>query len=557
MTEKIKKADKAALWAGICVVVALFFMLFVYAPIEIYSYNIDEFWFDLYQLMPMMLGIFVGAVLFSAAVLWGICVLFPRVYRMVLLPVLCILFLCTYVQGTFMVDNLPPMDGSVPKLSDYSAEIAQSCILWIVVTIGVVLLAILLRGGKFAKAIRLVSICMLLMFAVTSVSVLMMTGSYKKKLDACSTTKDEYLFSGQENFIILVLDSVDAKTLSELMEERPEYKDVFEDFTYYENMLGAYPCTGVALPHILSGKWFENETTIQQYKAESYKNSPILDALSKEGYRLGMYVTEMPYEDESVFRFSNVLARNVRVGSYFDFARLELKLVGVRYAPYWLKPYCVFKTGYFTSLWEKDDEYPAYITENKDFYDKITANEISLTDEKCFKLLHVEGGHVPFVNDENVNVITDGTYRDSLKATVTLTSAYLDKLKAAGVYDNSVIVIMADHGFAEEFGHEEDVEACEGRQNPIFFAKGIGEHHDMEVSQAPVSYEDLQEAFSGLLQGKSGGEIFRSKEGEARTRRYIYYDFVFDEFMYEYESAGHASDDAALVPTGQEYFREN
>lgn len=165
---------------------------------------------------------------------------------------------------------------------------------------------------------------------------------------------------------------------------------------------------------------------------------------------------------------------------------------------------------------------------------------------------------MPFRYDENVNLIgvEEGTYRDNLKATLTITRTYLDKLKEAGVYNNSTIIVMADHGYAEEYGTTDGVEACERRQNPIFFAKAKNEKHEMRVSHAPVSYADLQEAFIRLMTAESGENIFEYQEGTERKRRYIYYDFMEDEYMYEYICNGHASDDAEMVFTGNTYILE-
>lgn len=556
MIQKIKKRDKAELWAGLSVALVFSFMLFIYAPTEIYCYNQSEFWFDLFHLLPIMLALFGGVFLILAIVVTLLFCFLPRVYRLVVLPFLSIAFVCTYVQGNFLISNLPPLDGWIPDWNNYKKEMLQSVILWIVVTVIIVALYRILRANKFAGAVKVVSVCMLLMFAVTMTTVLLTTEGYKQKMKACSTTNDLYVYSEDTNYIIFVLDTVDAQNLSELMTENPEYKNIFEDFTYYENMMGGYSCTAVALPHILSGEWFENETSILDYSVKSYNESPILDSLEKDGYKLGMYVFDMPYEDEKVYRFSNVVEKKNEISSYIDFTRLELKLIGIRYAPFQFKEKCLFNTNRFALLWRLSDDYPyVYLTENKVFYDRMQASEITTVDEKCFKMIHIDGGHVPFQYDENVNIIENATYQDNLKATMTITKAYLDKLKEAGVYDNSVIVIMADHGYAEEYGFEEGIEACEERQNPIFFAKGINESHDMQVSQAPVSYEDLQVAFARLLDGKSSEELFDYQEGDERERRYIYYDFMTDEHMYEYISSGHASDVDAMILTGEEYIR--
>lgn len=59
--------------------------------------------------------------------------------------------------------------------------------------------------------------------------------------------------SGEQNFVIFMLDAADSREFSYLLEQNPEYRDIFADFTYYENTVGAYSCTRYAVPYILSG----------------------------------------------------------------------------------------------------------------------------------------------------------------------------------------------------------------------------------------------------------------------------------------------------------------
>lgn len=66
--------------------------------------------------------------------------------------------------------------------------------------------------------------------------------------------------------------------------------------------------------------------------------------------------------------------------------------------------------------------------------------------------------------DKEVHVIENGTYEGNVSACVTVIDRYLNKLKDAGVYDNSVIIIMSDHGYNADGG-------TEGRQNPFLLLR--------------------------------------------------------------------------------------
>ena len=46
------------------------------------------------------------------------------------------------------------------------------------------------------------------------------------------------MMSEDQNFVILLLDTVDSRTVTELLADHPEYNETFRDFTYFENTVG-------------------------------------------------------------------------------------------------------------------------------------------------------------------------------------------------------------------------------------------------------------------------------------------------------------------------------
>lgn len=536
------------LTAGIIIVSALCFMLFFYAPLELYFYNQDDFWFDLYNLLPVVLLLFSGSLLVSAAAVSLIHLFFPRLYRLVL-SLCCIAFLCTYIQGNFMVKNLPPLDGTEIIWANYSSGRIQSVILWIVITVFICVLLKIFPADRFCKMVNVFGICMILMLLVSLVSICAITKGYVRKLDAAISRKNEFVMSADTNFIILLLDAIDSETLYNMLETHPEYRETFEDFTYYPNTMGVYPFTMHSVPYILSGEWHENQVPFQEYNVNVYKNSAFLRLLEEKGYELDIYEDELPLLDRSIFRLANVLDIQNEITSYADFAKLEIKLTGFRYAPFDLKRQCVFNTNRFNAVRSYDDAYPFFSSNNWNYYHALQEGTVTRTEQKTFKLIHIEGAHVPFQYDKEVNYIDDATYESNIEASMTIADAYLEKLREAGVYDNSIIIVMADHGYSLAGP------AAHGRQNPIFFVKGLEESHEMNISDAPISYEDLQEAFRRLLDGKPGTEISDYREGDQRERRYLYYIYEFDEHMEEYLQKGHAFDDDTMEPTGNLYTR--
>ena len=97
------------------------------------------------------------------------------------------------------------------------------------------------------------------MLLITAVSVVFTSGALQEKVHYQYGADEQFVMSEDQNFVILLLDTVDSRTITELLDEHPEYSEVFRDFTYFENTVGAYSCTERSVPYILSGDWYEND----------------------------------------------------------------------------------------------------------------------------------------------------------------------------------------------------------------------------------------------------------------------------------------------------------
>ena len=335
---------------GLQVSAAISFLLFLYAPIDLYCANTAEFWFDFSTLLITALGMF-AACFAVLMVLYLIAMLIhPYVYRIALAGGLT-LFICTYIQGNFMIDKLPPLDGTSIWWEKYDILRKDTLILWGIVLAVVVLAAIFLRKERFENVAMFISGCMTLMLLVTACSTALTNGALIPKVHLHISEENEFNMSSDENFVIFVLDTADSREFTSLLEDHPEYRDIFADFTYYENMMGNYSCTMNAVAYILSGEWFENQEPLADYLNDVYLNSPLWEELWSRGYQIDLYEDDIRAQDDSVAdNFGNVYHTTVRPNSYLELAKEELKLVGFRYAPYDLKRYCETREIYFDAL---------------------------------------------------------------------------------------------------------------------------------------------------------------------------------------------------------------
>lgn len=536
------------LTSGIWLSVATCFMLFLYAPLELLFTNQDEFWFDAYILVPIMFAVFCLICVISILVLALLIKLNEKVYWLGIM-LYFIFFIGLYFQGNFLAGGLPSLDGGTIDWSLYSSERMKSVILWIIVS-GVIFFPFWrLERRVFASLVRVVCICMTLMFCVTLTTLALTNQGFAKKPSMSMTTKNMFRMSNDTNFIILMLDAVDGQAMAELLQINPEYENIFTDFTFYNNVVAAYPYTKHSIPYIFSGEWFENETEFREYEVEAYASSPFLSTMEERGYCMSVYDEELLLNDEGMGRFENMLSNKRGIDDKWAFVRWQMLMVAFKYAPYDLKRFSFVNPNAFNNLKIVPDGETLFDPTNAAFYDLLINEEISYTEQKCFKFIHIGGGHVPFIYNENVEVIPEesGTYEDNLKACLTIVREYLSELSESDVYDNSVIIVMSDHGYNWLDAH--------GRQNPIMFVKGIDEKHDFSISDAPISFEDLQEAYQRLLDGANSDQIFDWESGTQRERRFLFHEYLKEDYMVEYMQPGMAHDTEAMYETGNVYSR--
>lgn len=544
--ENLKKTYSSFLLISL----AMSFMLFIYAPLELYFNNKNDFWYDFGRIAPVCLIMFAAAFIFSTAFLMLMLFIHPALYN-ISITIYTIVFLCCYIQGNFMIEYLPAFNGADIAWSSYSDQRIYTIILWAVVTVIALAAIKFFRINAFRKCVAYIGGFFSLMLLLSLTILCITTGGAQKKWDTLVT--DRYLFemSTDRNYIILMLDAVDGDEFSELLQTHPEYGEVLSDFTYYDDVMSAYPFTELCVPFLFSGEYFENQMPYDTYYLDAFTESPLFEELEKQGYRLGLYEPDAPLNSSEMYRFENIIDNHQSINSLWGMIKIQIKLVGIKYMPFDLKKYCTIEPGDIPRLRSYENGMTGidFWDSNQTFYALLQENPITLTSDKCFRYIHIEGAHLPYRYDAEMNLLTDdsGSYTKNVEASMTITMKYLQYLKESNVYDNSAIIIMSDHGY-NRFGY--DLE--EGRQHAILLAKGFDEKHDtLQISKAPIAHEDFLDMSIRLLNGSDGESLSDYNEGDYRERRYLFFH-TYDHIT-EYIQTGKAADMDTLIPTGNEY----
>lgn len=524
-------------------------MVFIFAPFEIFLSNKSNFDFSIYELFPFAaLGIFfcsIGAVLIMMFIARINCKLAEYVVGIVFA-----LLVAAYIQGNFLRTDYGLLNGEAVNWSAYPIDMCASIVLWCGLIVCVFVCVKKFGYVKMEPFFKTICICICIIQAVTLVTLLITTDGFEKKEVVAVTDKNEFCMSEKENLIVLVLDTFDSRALDTILldEEADEYKTILEDFTFFRNTVGNYVFTDVALPHIITGNYYSSDTKYGDYIEESYNHSTLLSHLSENNWQMGIYtLTDIPQKG-LLYDIENFNKVELTVSSKKRLAQYIYKFVGYRYLPFSLKKYCWFYPDEVDNLIDvKGSEVDFYNWSNYGFYngmDKITVD----AENPAFRFYHIDGTHIPFTTHRDTfttgEMKGESSLEEEARAMMVLLQRYFTLLKENSIYDNSAIVIIADHGY---YGY---------RQSPLLLVKGMGENHPFHISEKPISYDELQDMFVSLSNGIQSEQLFKYEENEIIERVFFSYDL--DEEggiekgeqyfpVIEFKIFGHSTEDDSVV----------
>ncbi len=539
MSINIKK-DKASIMEIVLVAALMPYLWIIYGPLELFLTNKSEFWFDTKSILIGSLIMLLVTTLLAFLILFISSRVSSKLYG-IIVSLEFIAYFVSYVHGNFLIKNLPRLDGTPPDWSIYGRDKVISAIVVLVivaVTVAVICIFKLEEARKyFIYAMSAVSAVLLVTLGTLFIQN-KDTGSQKMTI----TIKDMFTVSSDENVIVLLLDTVDVNGMYPQLPDNPEWNEEFKDFTLYPDTLGGYPATMMSVPLILTGEWYENEVPFEEYCDRVYSDSKLFNYLEDEKYNIGLYSTSV-YGSKSLSRFTNIESM-VAVKSYPKLSAMMTRLAMFKMAPYQLKRVLFFYPTNLDNL-KKANDYDAFDETNVPYYELLKSAQTVQTTEKCFKYIHLNGAHKPYRLSKDVTFVEEGvSYEECVQGCMKIANELLSVLKDAGVYDNTAVVIMSDHGQTSEY-----------RKSPLFMVKGVGEVHDtMQISNTAVTYGMVSQAFINLAQGSDAeSAIWTAMADYQSERRFLNYEYMAEEFIEEYTQTGSVIEDNALVKTGKIY----
>ncbi|MBR5662658.1 MAG: sulfatase-like hydrolase/transferase [Bacilli bacterium] len=525
------------------------FTIFINEPIILYATNKNDLWFDFMTMLKPATILFISSFILVSIIYTLIKYLSKKdkAYNIILV-ISFIIYFASYIQGNYLLKDLPGLEGTTIVWKGFLVQNIITLFIWLILITTYIILVKKFSFEKVIKTSSKVAIVIFIMLLVSCTSTMLTTKKmFRKKYPLLVTDINYTDFSKDKNFIIFLVDAVDSSTFYKEL-ENSKYKDSYKDFTYYPDTTSYYLFTRDSIPLILSGIPNHNEKDYYEYYNEAFDKSELFDNLINNNYDINIYDHELIWTTEKGKNVKNTTAvsNDVKV---LNFARHNLKYVGYKYLPYCFKKYAKIENMDFNN--SKDIDYTnSYSWDDIDNYKLIVNSNVTINENKQFKFIHVNGSHPPYNIDEELNRVeeTKDGYNKEVSASIKLMSSYIEMLKQNGVYDNSVIILLADHGYT---GSKNTL----NKVNPILLVKGLNEiNKKMIISDKKVSFLDLKEAYKELLNGKKSTDLFKDIAPD-RIRTFIWYKFTKERKMVEYKLDGHAWNGEKAKKTGRKFNR--
>lgn len=514
MTAPKKNAPDKILAASIPAVF-LAFTFCVFGPLEIYMTNVTELWFPMSAiLLPSILA---GAICCGILVLIGISI--PSGVREWYSCFLTGLGLALYIQGNFIHVDYGVLDGRDIRWEDHTGVAIWDTAIW-AVCLAAPFIARKLTKDKSRSAASIVLCCIMLVEAIT-LGTLALTTDFSKSDGANGaylSSKDLYQVSAENNVIVFVLDTFDQQYMDEILLEQPDILDTWDGFVQYTNTTCAYPTTKGSLPFLLTGQYYKNEQPYDDYVEAAYQSTDFYETLHDAGYEIGLYTSDLFVSSDMKDAYlRNGETSQVSVNSYVGLEGSMLRFTAFRYFPHIAKRFVWFYSGVFDQYKGSATGAPPYSSDNISFYSGLKTNGLqTVTDSKVYSFIHLDGTHPPLTLNEDVTVAETGKATPITQgiACLNIVREYIAQLKELGVYDDTMLIVTADHGSAP-------------RRWPIFLLKGLGSSGPVETSNAPISHENLLPTVMegcGLNDGRRYGEPVDAVSDTAE-RKYFHYNW--------------------------------
>lgn len=492
---------------------------------QLYYFNILEYTFSF---ADVALGLAVLAVVAGAA-LGALLLLLGRfMHTTIPLAIILALAALAWLQGNIMLWDYGILDGRAIQWSTHTSKAIIDTGVW-----ATVLGLALWKHKVFARHARKV-LALLIVFQAVSLVLLAFRTPAPDLKGLIEDNEHKFTFSRTKNVIIIILDTFQTDIFRDIVWNEPRFAKIFDGFTYFPDATGGYATTYPSVPFLLTGQYYQNDIPIQEFIKNAYLDDSLPLVLKRNGYDTNLPMTKFIYADQRVA--SNFVPKRSMRKFKMENVLSIAQVAGFRHMPHYLKM-AVYEEMHTIGSRNRSGS-----IKHKDllFLDTFNKKAKLGLDRPVFRYYHLLGLHRPFRLDAKFNDVkrpqTIVNARKHARAELLIVEAMLNKLKSFGIYDNSLVFILGDHG---DMLPESPSLTSQGNMAylvPLMLAKPFNSKGTLKVSKLPVMLADVPiTVFEtlGLEADSPGISLFGAGQQKRTDRRFYSYDWWGDKDKWE------------------------
>ena len=596
---------------GVLVALLFSFTLVLVAPLHVQTTNQLEFAYSSAELFKALLPFFVIMLAGLSALLAA---LRANTYQ-VLLSVLFALSLLLWLQGNILVWDYGALDGREIDWTGMWFFGLLDGAMW-VLGLG---LAIYFSNWMARNLVGVGSIFLILIQCVSMYSDLSNASAVDRTGKYRVDTHEKLAFSSDKNVIVIVVDAFQTDIFQELIDEEPALKDSFDGFVYFRNSVSGFRQSYPSIPNILTATYFDNKRPMWDYLRDAYLSKSSLPKFFRDnGYRSEVYESPLGLYVNPAVVTNAVFIEGKQAASFGMLHNIDVALF--RYLPHFMKKLVYNNQLWLLSGWFSpnlydtqpklhDTEPNLHDTEFIDlsnrpkrelfsddamkklgdlrFADRVINHSRVAYTQPAFKFYHLMGTHLPIRMDRNFDYVEPAPSRASLKelarGVIGLLGLIMDSFQELGIFEETLIVVIADHGMWSELGSVKipehitqlygengsfspaDLPELKGTALPLVLIKRVGAKGAMQISDSPVKLSDIPRTIVSEMEfdGSSfpGESMFDLTNNEPRQRLVYFatfksnppYSEPYRSTMTEFQVDGFSWLDKSWIKTGKSY----
>lgn len=504
---------------------AFVYTLFIFGVLEVYIGNMSFYTFSLGDLVPPLVLLGVG--IFAAMTLL-LSLLRGRIFNYIT-SVIFSVTVCSYIQCNVIGYDLGSLDGSAIKWELLTSDVLINLAVWAVIFF-IPFVIHYFNRKIWRRVVSFVSALLILMQTAGLVKLFIGNDFVDVVANGYLSNSTIYEVAPKKNVIVFLLDRFSMLAQNNVFSEFPDIKENLAKagFTNYSNVCGSYSRTFPSVCYFLTGVKCEYDIPVGNYFKKAWTEGTFLKDIKDAGYDSKIY-TEVNYviknTNNAEGKIDNI-GESVMKPDTGSMLESMFQLSAYRYCPIALKPFFWCYTGDLEKITSHGDSAFAsdiHSTDDPAFFANLKNNGISVKDDSngSFIFYHMRGSHDPYVMDENGNRVEKAYAYQQTAGNLRMIFNYIDQLKQEGIYDDTTIIIMADHGQTGTIEHLDDMRSISLMVKPAGVSGGTAE---LPYNSAPLNQDNIRSYIlkSFGIDYSAYGPAIDDIDENAQITRYFY-----------------------------------